>query len=134
MRRAAITQTKHKKCVKYNSLRPIILDRTFLRSSMLPTYIKYVRVHLAVEYNNESAMWYACTSSYCVSGITILKPTVSLAKLPCTESAKIAIVTLTVPRLSLSTAMDRKKAIMLFSYYNVMETGFKLEEWEIFMM
>ncbi len=28
--------------------------------------------------------------------------------------------------------MDKKKIIMLSSYHNVMETGLKLEEWEIF--
>ncbi len=61
-----------------------------------------------------------------------LKPTVSLAVLPSTESLKIAIVTLIVPHLSLSITKDRKKIIMLFSYHNVMEMGLKLEEWEIF--
>ncbi len=60
-----------------------------------------------------------------------LKPAVSLAVLPSTEPLKIAIVTLIAPCLSLSITMDRKKIIMLFSYYNVMKMGLKLEE--IFM-
>ncbi len=33
---------------------------------------KYVRVHLSVEYNNESATQYACTLSYFISGIIAL--------------------------------------------------------------
>ncbi len=55
-----------------------------------------------------------------------LKPAIS-AVLPSTESLKIAIVTLIVPRLSLSIAMDRKKFIVLLSYNNVMETVLKLK-------
>ncbi len=57
-----------------------------------------------------------------------LKLAVSLAVLPSTESLKIAIITLIVQYLLLSTTMDRNKIIMLFSYLNVMEMGLKLEE------
>ncbi len=60
-----------------------------------------------------------------------LKPAVSLAVLPSTESLKI--VTFLVPRLSLSITIDREKIIMLlFSYYNAVDMGLKLEKWEIF--
>ncbi len=62
-----------------------------------------------------------------------LKPAVSLAVLPGTESLWIEIVTLIVSRLSLSVTMDWKKIIALFSYHNAMETGLNLEEWEIFI-
>ncbi len=51
------------------------------------------------------------------------KLAVSLAVLLNTESLKIAIITFIFPYLSLSVTMDRKKIIMLFSYYNVMEMG-----------
>ncbi len=57
-----------------------------------------------------------------------LKPAISLAVSPSTESLKIVIPTLTVPRLSLSITTDRKKIVMLFSYHNAIETGLKLEE------
>ncbi len=52
-----------------------------------------------------------------------MKLAVSLAVLHCTESLKIAIITLIIPYLSLSITMDRKKIIMLFSYHNAMEMG-----------
>ncbi len=40
-----------------------------------------------------------------------LKPAVSLAVLPSTESLKIVIVTFIVPHLSLSNTMNRKKIL-----------------------
>ncbi len=44
----------------------------------------------------------------------------------------IMIVTLIVPRWSLSIKINGEKIITLFSYYNVVEMGLKLEESEIF--
>ncbi len=64
-----------------------------------------------------------------------LKPAVSLAVLPSTESLKIVILSLLVPRLSLSMTIDRKKkGIMLFSYRNnVMKLRLKLEDGKTYM-
>ncbi len=50
-----------------------------------------------------------------------LKLAALLEVLPSTEPLKIAIIALIVPYLSLSTTIGRKKIIMLFLYYNVME-------------
>ncbi len=65
--RAVIPLTKNKKCAKYNSSRPIVLDRTFL----------YADTGSTSEYaclwnnkNDENA--YACTSSYFISRINAL--------------------------------------------------------------
>ncbi len=68
--RVVIPLTENKKCTKYakyDSSRPIVLDSYF----SVCWQWKYIRVRLSVEYNNKSATWYACTSSYFVSGITI---------------------------------------------------------------
>ncbi len=59
-----------------------------------------------------------------------MKLIASLIVLPKTENPKTIIVTLTVPHLSLSITMDKKKIRLLFSHHNSIKMESKLAKFE----